>query len=119
MIGKRKRETAVASRSHEASPSPTPPADNTQDIFRKYFEAQFEPLDLPASRPTENSDSEEEFDDDSEDLELDEESEEGPEDDGEDGKVEVVEYKDARIAPDTEFDKMARKAFMVRIIPLS
>lgn len=117
MIGKRKRETVVASRSTKSddpSPSP-PPADNAQDIFRKYFEARFEPLDLP-SRPAQGSDPQEddEDDNDSEASASGEEDWEGvSEDEPEDDKVEVIEYKDARLEPDAIMDKKARKAFMV------
>lgn len=120
MIGKRKRETVVASRSTKAgdpSPSP-PPADNAQDIFRKYFEAQFEPLDLP-SRPVNESEPEANDSDSDGDSEVsisDEEGWEGvSEDEPEDNQVEVVEYKDARLDPDARMDKKARKAFMVCI----
>lgn len=120
MIGKRKRETVVASRSTKADgpiPSP-PPADNAQDVFRKYFEAQFEPLDLPAravsESDSEDGDSENDGDDDSEVSESGEEDWSGvSEHESEDNKVEVIEYKDARLEPDARMDKKARKAFMV------
>lgn len=117
MIGKRKRETVVASRSTEADgPSPsTPPADNAQDIFRKYFEAQFEPLDLP-SRPVEESDSaDDDVHDECDVSALDAEDWEGVSEDEHSNNVEIIEYKDARLEPDAKMDKKARKAFMVCI----
>lgn len=119
MIGKRKRETTVASRSRKTDDSPSPPpaaADNAQDIFRKYFESQFEPLDLPPPRPTEGLSSEDEGDEDDSDVSESEEEWGGAsdeDDEGEDGNVEVVEYKDTRMTPDLKMDKKARKAFMV------
>ncbi|KAJ5191358.1 uncharacterized protein N7498_010343 [Penicillium cinerascens] len=116
MTGKRKRDTSVVSRSKktgDASPSPPPPADNAQDIFRKYFEAQFAPLDLPATPATGNSNSEEdeEEDEDSEGSEMDEQWDGVSEDESDEDVVEVVEHTDTR-ATDDRMDKKAFKAFM-------
>ncbi|KAJ5183110.1 hypothetical protein N7492_000726 [Penicillium capsulatum] len=118
MVGKRKRETAVISRSKnakDASPSPADsPADNAQDVFRKYFEAQFEPLDVP-NKPMNNSSPEKEDGGDSgDDSEV---SESGTDRDGlseasdDSNQVEVVEHKAPQLVGD-RMDKQARKAFM-------
>lgn len=109
MIGKRKRDTEVKSKDPKVS-SP-PPAENAQDVFRKYFEAQFKPLDLPSVQTADDEDSE----DLSEENELVSESEWSGLDDGGDKepKVQVVEHKNARVDPDDIMDKKARKAFMV------
>lgn len=119
MTGKRKRDTFVVSRSKktdDASPSPPPPADNAQDIFRKYFEAQFAPLDLPATRATGNSNAEEDEEEgeDSEGSEMDEQWDGVSEDESDEDVVEVVEHTDTR-ATDDRMDKKAFKAFMVSI----
>lgn len=120
MVGKRKRDIVATSRSTKSKDATPPPADtlaeNAQDVFRKYFEAQFEPLDLP-NRPTNQPES---HDDDEEDTQDEREgSESGSDWDGlseasEDGnQVEVVEHKAIQTAPDDMMDKRARKAFMV------
>jgi hypothetical protein len=119
MTGKRNRDTSVVSRSNnsdDASPSPPLTADNAQDVFRKYFEAQFAPLDLPATRPTggSNSEEEEEEDDDSEGSEMDEQWDGVSDDESDEDVVEVVEHTDTR-ATDDRVDKKAYKAFMVSI----
>ncbi|KAJ5833327.1 hypothetical protein N7474_001638 [Penicillium riverlandense] len=108
MIGKRKRDTAVKLKAPEES-SP-PPADNAQDVFRKYFEAQFKPLDLPSVQTANDEDSE----DLSQEDELVSESEWSGLDDGDDKepRVQVVEHKNVRVDPDDIMDKKARKAFM-------
>ena len=115
MIGKRKRETSVMLRSTKTEESSPPPAENAQDIFRKYFEAQFEPLDLPSAQQSDDDDS-----DDNEEYDGDEASEPEKsdwdglsEEDEDDNLVEVIEYKDAQIAADDEMDKKARKALLV------
>jgi hypothetical protein len=115
MVGKRKRETAVVSRSTKTKEASPPPPNDAQDIFRKYFESQFEPIeaDVPSKRDTEESGSE-----DKKDIENDEDISEPDSDwDGvseesdEDNVVEVVEHRDASF--DGLMDKKARKAFMV------
>lgn len=117
MAGKRKRDTAIVSRStntKDDSPPPVDtPADNAQDVFRKYFEAQFEPLDLPNKPTNDPSSDEDDFQDDSEI------SESGADWDGlseaseDENQVEVVEHKATQVAPGDRMDKKARKAFMV------
>lgn len=121
MTVKRKSDISVVSRSKktdDTSPSPPPPADNAQDIFRKYFEAQFAPLDLPNPRATGNSNSEEYEEEygDSEGSEMDEQWDGVSEDESDEDVVEVVEHTDTRAADD-RMDKKAFKAFMVSITP--
>lgn len=120
MIGKRKRDTSVVSRSkatdeeEDSTPTtPTTPTDTSHDLFRKFFESQFEPLEVPGDKVSrDESDKDEEDDEDGE--EDDEESEAGsdweglPGDDG----VEVVEHRESSMK-DGLLDKKARKAFMV------
>lgn len=116
MAGKSKREVAVSSRSAQKEEASPPPPGNAQDIFRKYFEAQFEPLDLPASQQTGSAETSE--DDDNEgDLEMEETGDSDWDglsgDDEGDNKVEVIEHKDAQVISDELMDKKARKAFLV------
>lgn len=113
--GKRKRDTAVVSRSTKAKEASPPPADNAQDIFRKYFEAQFEPIEPPKPdadpEQDEGEDEEEELSD-AEGSDWDGISGEEEDSDEESYEVEIVEHKDAQ--RDELMDKKARKAFMVR-----
>jgi hypothetical protein len=114
MVLKRKRETTVVSKPKAKEDSP-PPVDNAQDIFRKLFEAQFEPLDLPNStaKPTLSDDEENEDDDDS-DISGSEGDWDGMSDiSDESNEVEVVEHTDAREAAEDRMDKKTWKAFMV------
>lgn len=117
MVGKRKRETAVVSRSTKPKEASPEPANNAQDIFRKYFEAQFEPIetDVPSKRGA----GEPEAGDD--DIIEDDDEISGPDSDwdglsgdsDEENVVEVVEHKDTSLGADGLMDKKARKAFMV------
>lgn len=117
MIGKRKRDTSVVSRSttvDDEEPTPTTADASAHDVFRRYFEAQFQPLELPGgpvSREAENEDEEEE---DEESEESDAGSEWGGISEPEDGdnQVEVVEHDASDKSADI-MDKKARKAFMV------
>ncbi|CAG8407295.1 unnamed protein product [Penicillium salamii] len=116
MVVKRKRETTVVSKPKAKEDSP-PPVDNAQDVFRKLFEAQFEPLDLPAPTAkvakTSNSDDEDEDDDDEEDDSGSEGDWDGMSDvSDESNQVEVVEHTDTRAAPTDRMDKKTWKAFM-------
>lgn len=114
MVVKRKRETTVVSKPKAKEDSP-PPVDNAQDVFRRLFEAQFEPLDLPASTAkSTNSDEEENEDDDDSDLSGSEGDWDGMSDiSDESNQVEVVEHTDAYAAPEDRMDKKTWKAFMV------
>lgn len=114
MVVKRKRETTVVSKPQAKEDSP-PPVDNAQDVFRRLFEAQFEPLDLPApTAKSTNSDEAGNEDDDDSDL-----SGSGGDWDGmsdisdESNQVEVVEHTDTYAAPEDRMDKKTWKAFMV------
>lgn len=118
MVLKRKRETTVVSKPKAKEDSP-PPVDNAQDVFRKLFEAQFEPLDLPAhnAKAAKTSDSDDAADDDDN---SDASGSEGDWDEmsdisDESNQVEVVEHTDARAAPEDRMDKKAWKAFKVRV----
>ncbi|KAJ5955358.1 hypothetical protein N7501_009637 [Penicillium viridicatum] len=113
MVVKRKRETTVVSKPKAKEDSP-PPVDNAQDVFRRLFEAQFEPLDLPASTAkSTNSDEEENEDDDDSDISGSEGDWDGMSDiSDESNQVEVVEHTDAYAAPEDRMDKKTWKAFM-------
>ncbi|KNG83064.1 hypothetical protein ANOM_007582 [Aspergillus nomiae NRRL 13137] len=115
MIGKRKRDTHVVSRSttSEDDEATTTSANDSSshDIFRKFFEAQFQPLEVPETRTTcaQGSDDEHSTD---EFEESEPESEwSGVSEDGH-GNVEVVEHHDLSAVAKEPMDKRARKAFM-------
>lgn len=122
MVGKRKRDAAVVSRTtkvdkeEERTTSQTATTDaSAADVFRKFFEAQFQPLEVPGGQVTRNDESDEE---ESEDEDFEEGSESGSDWDGLSGEedeapVEVVEHRD--IKSQDLMDKKARKAFMVRL----
>lgn len=129
MIGKRKRQTSVVSRAkkgnnREDSPEKaTTEQQSAQDIFRKFFEAQFEPLEVKETSTTQHE-SESESDDDGENgsgADSESESESESEWSGIDGAetentpVEVVEYQAPSRGADNLIDKKARKAFMVSL----
>ncbi|PYH74075.1 uncharacterized protein BO88DRAFT_447916 [Aspergillus vadensis CBS 113365] len=119
MVGKRKRDAAVVSRTtkvDEEEKKTTPQTETTDasatDVFRKFFEAQFQPLEVPGGQVTRGDESDEE---DSEDEDFEEGSESGSDWDGLSGEedeapVEVVEHRD--IKSQDLLDKKARKAFM-------
>ena len=117
MVGKRKRETAVVSRSTKTKEASPPPSNDAQDIFRKYFEAQFEPIeqDAPPKRGAEElNSSEEDHVEDDDDISQPDSNWDGlDEESDEDNVVEIVEHKDARFGANDLMDKKARKAFMV------
>jgi hypothetical protein len=119
MIVKRKRDTSVVSRPKKTEAPSPPPADNAQDIFRKYFEAQFEPIEAAPAQPAEESESEEDDEDyNEEDDDENMGSEDGwdgvSEEDEDEHRVEVVEHKDANENEDELMQKQLRKAFLVR-----
>ncbi|OJJ87196.1 uncharacterized protein ASPGLDRAFT_64448 [Aspergillus glaucus CBS 516.65] len=115
MIGKRKRDTSVVSRSttkeeqEQDTSVPTTPTEVSHDLFRKFFESQFEPLDIGPKVSRKEESEEEEDDDDGE-----EESEAGSDWDGLSGEdeVEVIEHHDSSVKKSDLLDKKARKAFM-------
>ena len=118
MIGKRKRDTHVVSRSttseEDEATTTTTNDSSSHDIFRKFFEAQFQPLEAPETRITcaEGSDDEHGTDG-SEESELESEWSGVSEDIHGDNKVEVVEHHDLSAVAKEPMDKRARKAFMV------
>ncbi|KAF7596295.1 hypothetical protein BBP40_002439 [Aspergillus hancockii] len=117
MAGKRKRDTHVVSRStrskeEEATTTPTTNDTSSNDIFRKFFEAQFQPLEVPGGHVTRVEESEDEHG-----TEVSEEDDSGSEWTGLSGangedEVEVVEHRDSSVATEDPMDKRARKAFM-------
>lgn len=119
MIGKRKRDTSVVSRSTKAdeqeqeTSTPTTPTDVSHDLFRKFFESQFEPLDFPGGQVSREPESEEDNDDDGDESEESEGDSEWDGITGDEGQVEVVEHQDSSTRADGLLDKKARKAFMV------
>ncbi|KAJ6164430.1 hypothetical protein N7470_003102 [Penicillium chermesinum] len=119
MAGKRKRETTVASKPTDEKDASPEPSSNAQDVFRKYFEAQFEPLDIASSRPDKSdSDKEEERGNESDMDESGDSDWDGlSEDEESEGQVEVVEHKDAQVISDAIMDKKARKAFLKGKLP--
>lgn len=117
MIGKRKRDTSVVPRSttvDEEEPTPTTADSSAHDVFRRYFEAQFQPLELPGGPVPREAEIEEDEDEDDESEESDSGSEWGGVSEPEDGdnNVEVVEHDSSNNSADI-MDKKARKAFMV------
>lgn len=124
MIGKRKRDTSVVSRSTKAEDEDTPTTTDVSsphDVFRRYFEAQFQPLELPGGPVAGNTEDKEsaEDEDEDEDESADSDSDSGSEWSGisetktGSNKVEVIEHKGSSIKADDITDKKARKAFMV------
>ncbi|KAL3476107.1 hypothetical protein BJX99DRAFT_258815 [Aspergillus californicus] len=129
MVGKRKRDASVVSRpkkddTRDESSAATDPS--AQDIFRKFFEAQFEPLESKEESASQDESDESDIsdngnyndDDDDDDIESAEhsgsESESewsGIEGVDENTPVEVVEYQ-APSMVNGLMDKKARKAFM-------
>ncbi|KAL4991199.1 hypothetical protein BDW68DRAFT_174345 [Aspergillus falconensis] len=118
MIGKRKRDTSEVSKSREAGSREESPAvteSSAQDIFRKFFEAQFQPLEVRGA-----STAQDESDSGSNDSECDGDSQEGESAsesewsgiEGETTPVEVVEYQAPSRHTGDLADKKARKAFM-------
>ncbi|EAW24121.1 uncharacterized protein NFIA_036930 [Aspergillus fischeri NRRL 181] len=115
MIGKRKRDTAVVSRSFktedEEQTSTVPDTSSAHDLFRRFFEAQFEPLELPDGQINCGQESQKD------EQGYNDGSESGSEWDGvseeeESNQVEVVEYQDRTTKEKELLDKKARKAFM-------
>lgn len=128
MLGKRKREVAVAPRRRERistddeNPTPTTSADASQDLFRKYFESAFEPLPeskmKPSSHPEgDESESEgEDLEDENSEATSEESAWEGLSDAGQqDAEVVVVVEHNATAQDAEELDSRKRqyKSFMV------
>jgi hypothetical protein len=112
MIGKRKRETQVITRSEELLPLDAAPTQD-QDIFRQYFESQFEPLQeasLKLNAPLERGDSLDTLSDAASISEW-----AGLSDEDSLIPIEVIEYGEAKEATDSADDMKHAKAFMVRL----
>lgn len=96
--------------------TPLAPIDtHSHDVFRKFFEAQFQPIELPGHQTRgDGHEIEEEFNE-----EESEGSASGSEwgglsgDDDGNNTVEVVEHQELSTKRGDELDKKARKAFMV------
>lgn len=135
MIGKRKRETIVVRReTKEKSPvEDVKSGDYPHDLFRKYFEAQFDPLPESQSRKTIVVENSQEDDDEIELSQNDDDEAEDEQDDTDDGLseasewsgiseqvtnvpvVEVVDYGHRADSSETDPNlKALQKAFMVR-----
>ncbi|RDW78794.1 uncharacterized protein DSM5745_05646 [Aspergillus mulundensis] len=120
MIGKRKRDISAVSRPKKGGnreESPVAPEPSAQDKLRKFFEAQFQPLDVKARTAEDESevefDDDDEYDGDSQEEESGSESEwSGLEEEKENAPVEVVEYQAPSRPTGDIIDKRARKAFM-------
>ncbi|KAE8412588.1 hypothetical protein BDV36DRAFT_300761 [Aspergillus pseudocaelatus] len=117
MIGKRKRETHIVSRStaseDDEATNTTTDDSSSHNIFRRFFEAQFQPLEVPETRITCAERSEDEHGTyESEESEPESEWSGVSEDRHGDNKVEVVEHHDLSAVAKEPMDKRARKAFM-------
>lgn len=114
MLGKRKRDTQIVSKTKDvASADNTSPSVNSDagDVFRRHFEAMFAPLPEPTPEKV---------------LESDQEESEGASEvsewsglsqfDNDLPVVEVVDYGTAQNEHDVdEFHRARQKAFMVRL----
>ncbi|PKY05999.1 hypothetical protein P168DRAFT_326293 [Aspergillus campestris IBT 28561] len=120
MVGKRKRDTSVVSRSTTKEEEDAPPAvadTSAHDVFRKFFEAQFEPIEAPEEAVDEESDEAEETGSDGEGSDFESGSEwSGVSGEGEESEVEVIEHRDASSSEHLA-SKKARKAFMSSKLP--
>lgn len=116
MLGKRKRETQVISRTRdeaESEASHKGATVNTNDIFRKHFEATFAPLPEEDTCQS-NDENEDELDDSGAESEVSvwsglSETRDDP------LVVEVVDHALAKNGDGDEFHRARQKAFMVRL----
>jgi len=114
MPGKRKRDAAVVPRKADETPEQAGfeiDETDTQDIFRKYFEATFEPL--PERKPQPLSPSTDDEDDD-EDDDGGSEWDGIPGDDGDAMKVQIIEHRTVSDVKGETLDKSVSRRFMVR-----
>ncbi|KAI9368766.1 hypothetical protein BJX61DRAFT_199524 [Aspergillus egyptiacus] len=116
MVGKRKRDTAVVSRpkKEESSDDESPAVSelSAQERLRKFFESQFEPLQVQKTATTQRE-SDDDSDDDSSVHSESESAWSGIDGESEDNApVEVVEYSTPSVKANDLVDKRARKAFM-------
>ncbi|PWY70209.1 hypothetical protein BO70DRAFT_416115 [Aspergillus heteromorphus CBS 117.55] len=123
MVGKRKRDASVVSRAtaseDEGIPQQPPVDASYQDVFRKFFEAQFQPLEEGTGGQVAGGDESEEESEDEGPEQSGSEPEWGgvSDEDDEVNEVEVVEHRDAETQ--ALMDKQARKAFMTSKPPSS
>lgn len=123
MIGKRKRETTVASRKKaellETEPEKTSnnKQENHHDLFRQYFEARFKPIEQRVDIREADVDVEEE-EEEGESVDSESESEwdglSEDEEEEEEQPVEVVAYDASQRREDDELARAEFKSFMVR-----
>ncbi|KAE8355526.1 hypothetical protein BDV28DRAFT_38989 [Aspergillus coremiiformis] len=118
MIGKRKRETNIVSRSttakgDEATTPATNDTSSSHDIFRKFFEAQFQPLEVTDAHTTHHQGSKDgHVADESDESESESDWTGISEDADGNNTVEVVEHRDSSAIAEEPMDKRVRKAFM-------
>ncbi|EER27284.1 hypothetical protein CPC735_026200 [Coccidioides posadasii C735 delta SOWgp] len=114
MLGKRKREATVVSRPAEQEDDPLAVPPNSHDLLRKYFEAQFEPLDVPQKGKASVANSPDtESDDDKEDSEWSGISDDDGDDTSPSDTVpEVVDHSTSHNITKDGFEKELRKQFM-------
>ncbi|KAF9890920.1 hypothetical protein FE257_005177 [Aspergillus nanangensis] len=120
MIGKRKRDTSVVSRSiktKDQEDTPTAVDSSYQDVFRKFFEAEFEPLEVPGGKIARAEESEEDDEDGLEDSEIGSDWDGISAEEDEVNTVEVVDHADSSANAELPLDKKARKAFMTAKLP--
>lgn len=133
MIGKRKRETTVTSRKKAVlgteaedttSNNDIEAYDKHHDLFRKYFEARFKPIEEEKReevdiREAEGSSTGEESEGSQAESEWDGISEEEEEEDDEEQQpVEVVAYDASQRRAEDELARAEFKTFMVQPLPL-
>ncbi|KAL3437562.1 hypothetical protein BDV09DRAFT_192918 [Aspergillus tetrazonus] len=120
MVGKRKRDNSEVSGSEKGGSRRETPAaaeSSAQDIFRKFFEAQFQPLEVKRVNTAKNESDSEYTDNEhdghgQEDDSASESEWSGIEEQEENTPVEVVEYQAPSCSTGDLMDKKARKAFM-------
>lgn len=110
MIGKRKRHARVMVRSEE-SPTLGNGENQDEDVFRRYFERQFEPLQKPFTNVNQHSENKDDFDNTSNAASL--SDWEGLSAKDSIPSVEVVEYEEKKESLRTDDRVQDAKAFMV------
>lgn len=123
MLGKRKREAVVVSRSTEQEEVPVDPPVDSHDLLRKYFEARFEPLEeLQKTQASTGNISDLQSEDESADSEWDGISDEDEDSDAQASRwtPEVIDYSMSNELTKDELEKELRKQFMVSVhVPAS
>jgi len=124
MPGKRKRDAAVVSRKADETTEQAGfeiDETDTQNIFRKYFEAKFEPLpEREPQPPSPSTDDEDKDEDEDEDEDEDDDNDDGSEwdgilgDDGVATEVKIIEHRTVSDVKGETLDKSVSRRFMVR-----